>query len=56
MVDIDNVSPPDFSSTEDDGSTAEGGGGARERQSDRSRDEDSLLSAEGRTEATDETV
>ena len=52
----DNVSPPDFSSTDDDGSTAEGEGGARERQPDRSKDEDSFLSAEGGMEATDKTV
>ena len=50
------MSPPDFSSTDDDGSPAEGEGGARERQSDRSKDEDSLLSAEGGTEATDKIV
>ena len=49
----DNVSPPGFSSTDNDGSTARGEGGARERQPDRSKDEDSLLSAEGRMEATD---
>lgn len=50
------MSPPEFSSTDDDGSTAEGEGGARERQSDRSKDEDSLLSAEGGAELTDKTV
>ena len=41
---------------DDDGSTAEGEGGARERQRDRSKDEDSFLSAEGGMEATDKTV
>ena len=51
------MSPPEFSSTDDDGSiTAEGEGGARERPSDRSKDEDSLLSAEGGAETTDKTV
>ena len=51
----DKVSPPDFSSTDNDGNTAEGKGGAGERPSDRSKDEDSLLLAEGGTEATDKT-
>ena len=50
------MSPPEFSSTDDDGSTAEGEGGARERLFDRSKDEDSLLSAEGGTKKTDKTV
>ena len=50
------MSPPDFSSTDDDGSTVEREGGTGERPSDRSKDEDSLLSAEGGTERTDKTV
>ena len=50
------MSPPDISSTDDDDSTGKGKGGTGERPSDRGKDEDSLLSAEGGTEATDKTV